>query len=94
MIANAQADQVSLILSRTEVARLAVALAEGTLGSSRAEYFIRVGCSLPNIEAVVAELESISKGRSDAFEIEIAAGVESEENPRRPRPVQGTPSGE
>jgi hypothetical protein len=85
MIASTQADQVTLVLSRGEVARLAGALAEGASGSSRAEYFIRVGCSLPNIEAIVAALESIADGRSNTFELEIVAGVEGDENPRRPR---------
>lgn len=85
MIASTQDDQVTLTLSRSEVARLAGALAEGTVGSSRAEYFIRVGCSLPNVEAIVAALGLIAERRSDTFAIEMVGGVESDENPRRPR---------
>ncbi len=90
MIANTQGDKVTLVLSRSEVARLAGALAEGTLGISRAEYYIRVGCSLPNIEAVVDALQSIAGGRSDGFQLELAAAVECEENPQRPRGNPGT----
>ena len=55
------------------------------LGISRAEYFIRLGCSLPNIEAVVAAFEAIADRRSDAFELELVAGIEDDENPRRSR---------
>jgi hypothetical protein len=86
------ADQVVLTLDRDEIGRLAAVLAEATTTTtttttSRAEFFIRVGCSRPNIEALVRELESMASGRSDGFEMQLAAGVESEENPSRPRPM-------
>jgi hypothetical protein len=90
MIADTQGDQVTLTFSRSEVARLAVALAEGTLGISRAEYYIRIGCSLPNIEAIVDALQAIADERSDGFQLDLVAGIECEENPRRPRGNGGT----
>ena len=86
MRARYEADQVVLTLSRDEVGRLAVVLAEATAASSRAEFFIRVGCSLPNIEALINALGTMASGRSTGFEMSIAAGVESEENPLQRRP--------
>lgn len=78
-------DQATLTLNRDEVGRLAAVLAEATAGSSRAEFFIRVGCSRPNVKALVQALESLAAGQSTSFEIHLAAGVEREENPPRPR---------
>ncbi len=80
-----EGDQVTLTLNRGEVGRLAAVLAEATAGSSCAEFFIRVGCSRPNVEALVQALESLAAGRSPGFEIQLAAGVELDENPPRPR---------
>jgi hypothetical protein len=52
---------------------------------SRAEFFIRLGCSQPNIQELIAGLDSIAAGRSDRFELTIVQGREDEENPPRPR---------
>jgi hypothetical protein len=89
MRAEGGAEQVILTLDREEVGRLVAVLTEATATSSRAEFFIRVGSSLPNMEAIIKALESILSGKSAGFELPIAAGVESEENPPRPRPIAG-----
>lgn len=73
-------------MSLDEVARLSAALAESINIGSRAEFFIRVGCSGPNVEVVARELGSLASGHSEAFEVDLAVGLEQEENPRRSRP--------
>jgi hypothetical protein len=84
--AEYETDQVTLTLDRDEAGRLAAVLTEATIGLSRAEFFIRVGCSQPNIEALAQALGSVAVGQSTGFEVELTAGVEREENPPRPRP--------
>lgn len=90
MRAEYVAEQVVLTLDRDELGRLAAVLAEATTTSSRSEFFIRVGCSLPNIEELIQALESIASGQLDGFELPIVAGAEREENPPRPRPTAGS----
>lgn len=90
MHAESGTEQVILTLDRGEVRRLVAVLAEAARTSSRAEFFIRVGCSLPNIEAIVEALESVLSGESTEFELPVVAGVESEENPPRPRLIAET----
>jgi hypothetical protein len=87
--AKYEADQVVLTLGPDELSRLAAVLAEVTTGASRAEFFIRVGCSLPNIEALIRALEMMASGQSTGFEMKITAGLENEENPPRPRRTSG-----
>jgi hypothetical protein len=89
MRAVSDSGQVVLTLDLEEAGRLAAVMAETTVALSRREFYIRVGCSKPNIEALVQALESISSGRSTAAEVQIVDGVESEENPYRPRPDNG-----
>lgn len=84
------AERVTLELTPDEVALLAGALDESVCIMSRAEFFIRVGGSSPNLSAVVEELWSMANGRSTGFEVALTRGVEAEENPRRPRPVKGS----
>ena len=85
MRVESDVEKVILTLDRSEVGRLIAILAEATATSSRAEFFIRVGCSLPNIVAITKALESITSGELTEFELPIAVGVESEENPPRTR---------
>lgn len=87
MRTDSRGEQVVLTLEREEIGRLVAVLAEAAAGQSRAEFFIRTGCSLPNIELLVKCLESIYAGESVVFELPIVAGVERDENPPRPRPV-------
>jgi len=90
MRAEYRDEKVLLTLDREEVGRLSALLAESAAGLSRAEFFIRVGCSLPNIEALAKGLESFSKGRLTDLELAIVAGVEREENPPRLRSTAET----
>jgi hypothetical protein len=80
-----EAGEVTLVLDGDEVGRLAAVLREAAIGMSRAEFFIRLGCSRPNVEALVHALESMAAGQSTGFDIELAAGVERDENPPWPR---------
>jgi hypothetical protein len=83
--ARREADQIVLALGPNELSRLAAVLAEATTSMSRAEFFIRVGCSLSNIEELVRALELMASGKSTEFEMTIVAGSENVENPPRPR---------
>jgi hypothetical protein len=86
MRATRDGDRVTVELDTAEAGRLGVVLTEATLAHSRAEFYIRTGCSLPGVQALAAQLESVAARRSDGFEAPLAAGVETQENPRRPRP--------
>ena len=88
MRAVAENDQVAITLDRAEARRLVAVLAEATTIGSRSEFFIRVGCSLPNVEALVRGLADLAEGRSEQFQMPIVAGVESADNPPRPRPAR------
>lgn len=78
-------DEVSLRLTTAEAERLGVAIAAGYETVSRAEYYIRTGLSQPVVRQIADVLTS-AEGSTQAASIELAAGVEEVENPRRPRP--------
>ena len=74
-------DTVSLVMTRDEATRLGFALRIGYEVTSRPEYYIRSGLSQPAVRAIAGVL--IAGG---AATVELGAGVEEVENPRRPRP--------
>ncbi|XVU27640.1 hypothetical protein ACQPZJ_11575 [Actinoplanes sp. CA-054009] len=73
------------VLDADEAARPSVVMWESISTLSRAEFYIRVGASSPNVDAVAQEVYALAEGKSDGFDLRLAAGVEQEENPRRPR---------
>ncbi|MEV6494680.1 hypothetical protein AB0M20_39575 [Actinoplanes sp. NPDC051633] len=77
--------RIVLALEPDEARRLAAALGEVSESLSRAEFFIRTGASGPNIATVADQLQALASRRSDSFDTPVVAGVETEENPRRPR---------
>lgn len=56
MRVDGKPDQVILTLSGVEVERLSAVLGEATLALSRAEFYIRTGCSAPNVLELVRQL--------------------------------------
>jgi hypothetical protein len=78
-------DAISLRLSRAEAERLGVAIAAGYETVSRAEYYIRTGLSQPAVREIADVLTSLEPSTQSAS-IDLDAGVEEVENPRRPRP--------
>lgn len=78
--------EVHLRMSREEAARLAVALGAAQESISRAEFFIRTGLAKENIRHVAQVLYDATTGAPQAYTVSVEAGVESVENPRRPRP--------
>lgn len=77
--------EVSLRLTRAEAERLGVAIAAGYETVSRAEYYIRTGLSQPVLRQIADVLTSAAT-MAPAASIELDAGVEEVENPRRPKP--------
>jgi hypothetical protein len=80
-----EGDAVSLRLTRAEAERLGVAMAAGYETVSRAEYYIRTGLSQPVVRQI-AEILTSDRPSAQSASIELDAGVEEVENPRRPRP--------
>jgi hypothetical protein len=85
MQVDGDSPEVSLTLSRAELERLSAVLVESTSMLSQAEFYIRTGCSAPNILWIVRQLDLVAARKSRGFDIPILQGVESEENPSRPR---------
>ncbi|WP_327735005.1 hypothetical protein OG749_15290 [Streptomyces nojiriensis] len=77
--------QIVISLHPDELRRITVALNESLYSLSRPEFFIRTGCSKPNMEAVAQRLFDLADHKVEEVEIDVTAGVEAEENPRRPR---------
>lgn len=73
-------------LRNDEARRPMIALMVGYEGTSRAEYFIRSGLSEPAIRELVSVLTDLLDTGSGGMSLELPAGVETEENPRRRRP--------
>lgn len=86
MRAWVQDGEITFVASREEVLRWSTAALESVLSHSRAEFYIRTGCSAPNIENLVRLMRDIVNGKVDSFDLDVVAGVGEEENPRRPRP--------
>lgn len=75
----------SIQLNQPEAERLGIAIAAGYEAISRAEYFIRTGLSQPTVQDIADVLTSIdSESEKRTISIELDAGIESVENPRRP----------
>lgn len=85
MRAHGESTHVAIHLSVDEAKRLAVLLYEATCVGSRAEFWIRTGCSAPNVVAIRDCLWALASGETAAFDLELIAGEEETENPRRPR---------
>ena len=79
---EAEGDSVTVQMTREEAARMGFALRANYETTSRAEYYIRTGLSQPVIREIAAALIASDSPVS----IELALGVETIENPRRPRP--------
>jgi hypothetical protein len=91
--ANRRADHIDITASGEELVRVAGALREIVNQLSRAEFYIRLGSTQSNIEELAEQLYRISIGAVDEFDVEIPAGVESEENPPAPRGKGGSSTG-
>lgn len=76
-------ESVSIEMANEEAVRLGFALRIGYETCSRAEYFIRTTLSQPVVEEIAHTLIKLQ----ESAEIELVRGVESVENPRRPRPA-------
>ncbi|PJI90923.1 hypothetical protein [Luteimicrobium subarcticum] len=74
------------VSSSDEMRRLYAALEAGYGNVSRAEFFIRTGLSAPEVEALADAVWRASQGENVDRALRLEAGVESVENPRRPRP--------
>lgn len=85
MRAAARDGQIVISVSPAELRRISGVLAESLSSMSRPEFFIRTGCSKPNVEALVRLLEDLAEGEVQESELDVTAGVEADENPRRPR---------
>ena len=83
-----EGDIVSLEMTRIEAARLGFALRAGYEATSRPEYYIRTGLSQPVLRSIARVLIDPDVATPIAT-IELEAGVEEIENPRRPRPPRG-----
>ncbi|MGW2562421.1 hypothetical protein ACWCXB_24860 [Streptomyces sp. NPDC001514] len=77
--------RIVISLPPAELLRISGVLAESLSLLSRPEFFIRTGCSKPNVEALVRLLEDVAGGEAQEVELDVLAGVEADENPRRPR---------
>ncbi|MEU3502439.1 hypothetical protein ABZ726_17330 [Streptomyces hundungensis] len=85
MRANEQDGKVVITVDRDEVSRMTGIMAESLSLLTRSEFYIRTGCSKPNVEELVERLQGVAAGTTGAFELDLSVGVEAEENPRRPR---------
>jgi hypothetical protein len=77
---------VVLRLTYDESASLGVALLEGCISVSRAEYYIRTGLSAPDVDRIATVLKSPGDSGVGKQIVPLEIGVEEVENPRRPRP--------
>ena len=74
-------DSVHVEMTRAEAARLGFALREGYETTSRPEYYIRTGVSQPVVREIAGALIA-----GHPLATPLDSGVESVENPHRPRP--------
>jgi hypothetical protein len=78
--------EVVLRMSAQEAELLSFALRAGFETTSRAEYWIRHGVAQPSVRDVAAGIYEVATGQRDSATTTVEPGVESVENPRRPRP--------
>ena len=79
-------DEVRLRLSSEEADPLSFALRAGFEATSRSEYWIRHGVSQPTARAVAEGIYEVATAKRDVVNADLEPGVETVENPRRPRP--------
>lgn len=79
-------DSAVVRLTNAELQSLGLVVLEGCYTMSRAEFFIRTGLSQSNMTDVARALLAAPKESAESISIPIEDGVESVENPRRPRP--------
>lgn len=79
-------DAVVMRMSPQEAALLSFALRAGYETTSRAEYWIRHGVAQPSVRALQEAVYEGAIGDRASSECALAAGIEAEENPKRPRP--------
>lgn len=73
-------------MSVEEGERLAFALRAGYETTSRAEYWIRHGLAQGDVRGLVAAIQRAAHEEGQTVRARLETGIESEENPRRPRP--------
>jgi hypothetical protein len=83
---EAQDNGVILRLTRDEATRLSLAISAGYETTSRTEYYIRYGLSLPEVRNLADTIEHVATTGEGGRSVPLASGVEQAENPRRPRP--------
>jgi hypothetical protein len=79
-------DEVTLRMSADEAQLLSFALRAGFETTSRPEYWIRHGVAQPSARAVAEGIYEVAIANRDSANVDLERGVESVENPRRPRP--------
>lgn len=73
-------------MSRHEAELLSFALRAGYEATSRPEYWIRHGVAQPSVRALRAALYEVATGERASSNCPLEPGIETEENPQRPRP--------
>lgn len=81
-----EGDRVVVTMAAEEAERMSFALRAGTEGTSRAEYWIRHGVTKASVSEVARCIREVAQGTRDSASAGLESGVETEENPRRPRP--------
>lgn len=79
---------VTVRLTHDEAKRLGVAIDAGYESVSRAEYFIRTGLSQPGMSQIADVLTHTAGQAGTGLSMALDAGIETIENPRRPRPAR------
>lgn len=79
-------DHVVMHLSEAEAERLTFALRAGYETQSRAEYWIRHGLAQAEVRELVDAIRQVVRGDVGTRSARLEPGIESQENPRRPRP--------
>lgn len=84
MRADEQNGQIVITVDNEELMRMTGIMAESLSLPTRSELYIRTGRSERNAEELVKGLQGAAGGEAGRFELDLAVGVEAEENPRRP----------
>ncbi|GAA2467042.1 hypothetical protein GCM10010388_69200 [Streptomyces mauvecolor] len=84
MRADEQNGQIVITIDNEELMRMTGIMAESLSLPTRSELYIRTGRSKRNAEELVKGLQGVAGGEAGTFELDLAVGVEEEENPRRP----------
>jgi hypothetical protein len=80
--------EVTLRMSADEAQLLSFALRAGFETTSRAEYWIVHGVAQPSARAVAKGIYEVAIAKRDSASVDLDRGIESVENPRRPRPSE------